>query len=124
VSNPINSTDAVIEQIDELLQSENLTTRSGLKLVMSAFRGGMVFMSGVDKQMREVQDAYIRFTNVMAEKKQVEEANSEAIEKLQNAVAGITPAITVVKWLGVTVGGLIVILIWSLITGQVVIVQP
>ena len=124
MTDAVNSTDAVIEQIDNLLKSENLTTRTGLTLVMSAFRGGMVFMSGVDKRIQDMEQAYIRFTNIMSEKKQIEEANADAIGDLEKAVAGISTIASVAKWLGVTVGGLVVVLIWSLITGQVVIVKP
>ena len=106
-----NTTAAIVEKIDEMVESGNLTTRSGLSLVVTVFREGMVILGGMNKRVRDLEEAYVRFTNTMNAAKGLEETNRKAL-------AEIIPTIQIVKWIGVTLGGLIALLIWSLLTGK------
>lgn len=107
-----NVTSAIVERIDQMVEDENLTTRTGLRLIISVFREGMVVVGGMDSRMRELEGAYVRFTNTMSAAKNVEENN-------QSLLREIVPTFKIVRWLGVTIGGLIVVLIWSIVTGKV-----
>ena len=106
-----NTTAAIVEQIDKMVDKGNLTTRSGLSLIVTVFREGMVILGGMNKRVRDLEEAYVRFTTTMNKAKELEEAN-------QKALADIIPTIKIVKWVGVTLGGLIALLIWSLLTGK------
>ena len=106
-----NTTAAIVEKIDEMVDKGNLTTRSGLSLIVTVFREGMVILGGMNKRVRDLEEAYVRFTNVMNAAKAVEDENKKML-------IDIIPTIKIVKWVGVTLGGLIALLIWSLLTGK------
>jgi hypothetical protein len=111
MSDSSNPTAVIVEQIDQMVQEENLTTRSGLRLIISVFREGMVIVGNMDSRMSELENAYVRFTNTMSTAKELEEENKKTL-------ADIVPTFRIVKWVGVTLGGLIILLIWSLVTGK------
>jgi hypothetical protein len=94
-----------------MVDKGNLTTRSGLSLIVTVFREGMVILGGMNQRVRDLEEAYVRFTNVMNAAKTVEDENKKAL-------TDIIPTIQVVKWIGLTLGGLIALLIWSLLTGK------
>lgn len=112
-----SSANDVVNRIDKMIESGNLTTRVGLSLIVSVFRDGMVIVGGFDKRMRELEEAYVRFTNTMSAARDLEASNKKLLDE-------ILPTFRVVKWIGATLGGLIIILIWTLLTGQVEIVKP
>jgi len=105
-----NPTSVIVQQIDQMVQDEDLTTRSGLRLIISVFREGMVILGDMDTRMKELENAYVRFTNTMSVAKDLEKDNNKKLQE-------IVPVFNLVKWVGMTLGGLIIILIWSLITG-------
>jgi hypothetical protein len=111
MADPSNPTAAIVEQIDDLVNEGNLSTRVGLRLIISVFREGMVIVGNMDSRMRELENAYVRFTNTMDGAKTAEEENRKAL-------AEIVPTFRLVKWIGIAVGTLIIGLIWALLTGK------
>lgn len=51
---PINRTDQTIQQIDELLEKDQLTTRTGLKLAFSALRDAMTLLCNVEERLTKI----------------------------------------------------------------------
>lgn len=89
-----NKPTETVQQIDDLLKSDNLTTRVGLRLSMSALRDAMRLIDQVDAKL-------------------------ETMEQKVNAMWQVN---NVIKWGAAIVGASILALIWSLITGQASIV--
>ena len=79
-----------IKQIDELLEGDQLTTRSGLKLSFSTLRDAISFINDVDRSLAEMKTR---------------------VDVMWNAYRAIT-------WGATIIAGLIVGLLWSLLTGQ------
>ena len=89
-----NKPTETVQQIDDLLKSDNLTTRVGLRLSMSALRDAMRLIDQVDAKL-------------------------ETMEQKVNAMWQVN---NVIKWGAAILGASILALIWSLITGQASIV--
>lgn len=105
------ATKDVIDRVDRLMETGNLTTRAGLSLIVSVYRDGMMIVSGFDERMRELEEAYVRFTNTMSQARDLEAANKKALDE-------ILPTFRLVKWVGLALGTLIIGLIWALLTGK------
>jgi len=105
------ATKDVIDRIDRLMESGNLTTRAGLSLIVSVYRDGMMIVASFDERMREVEEAYVRFTNTMSRAVELEESNKKTMDE-------ILPTYRMVKWIGLALGTLIIGLIWALLTGK------
>lgn len=124
---------AIAEQINDLLSNdENLETRTGMKLVLRAFSQGMIFVAGMDKRLVEMEQAYLRFTNIMNAAKELEEENKTKLAAQQTQINSlhteilpeIKSTLKVLKWLGTIITGIITLVISMLITGQLQLVRP
>jgi len=107
----ISATKDVIDRIDRLMETGNLTTRAGLSLIVSVYRDGMMIVSNFDDRMSELEGAYVRFTNTMSQAMTQEAENKKLLNE-------ILPTFQLVKWIGLALGTLIVGLIWALLTGK------
>lgn len=85
-----NKATETIKQIDDLLEKDELTTRSGLKLSFSTLRDAISFINDVDRNMAEMKTK---------------------VDVLWNAHKAIMWGLSIL-------GGLILAMIWSLLTGQ------
>lgn len=104
--------DLVVQRIDELLKDDSLNTRAGLKLVMSAFREGLILMSAVEARQNVVEQAYIRFANIESEAR-------EEMKIMRDAVDKMLPVYKVMIWAGGIIGVALLMLLWQVFTGQV-----
>jgi hypothetical protein len=81
---------AVIQQIDMLLEQDDLSTRTGLRLAFSAMRDAIQFMSTANDRMNEME-------------KKVEE---------------MWKGYKILTWGAGIIGGAIILLLWAVLTGQ------
>lgn len=109
-----SATIAVVEKIDEMVESGNLSTREGQSMLITVFREGMVTMGSISKRMIELETAYVRFVNTASAGKTLEEENKKTLQE-------IVPTFKAVKWVGTILIGSIVLLLWQIFTGQVTI---
>lgn len=107
-------TTAIVEKIDRMVESGNLTTREGQSLMITVFREGMVTVGKMSKRQIELEAAYVRFANAMSDANTIEQENHKLL-------AQVLPVFQVVKWVGGALGLLILTLLWQIITGKVTI---
>ena len=117
MSETSNPTAAIVEQIDGMVNDGNLTTRTGLRLIISVFREGMIIVGNMDQRMSELETAYVRFTTTMSNAKELEEQNKKALTE-------IVPIFKAVKWIGGILTTLLAAFLIALVTGQIKIVRP
>lgn len=116
--------DLVVKKIDEMVIAGNLDTRAGLSLLVSAFREGLVLMSSLEKRQNEVEQAYVRMTNIQSERKTIEEENKKCLDKVEKELDKLLPAYSFMMWVGGVVGTAIILLVLSILFGQVQIIYP
>ena len=120
-----NTTAALVEALDELLDDdENLQTRSGLKLSLKLFREGMLIVGDMDKVIKEMSQAYIRFTNTNDAARKVEEENQRELAAINAFLPEIRSTMTILKWIGGIATAVLTALLIGIATGQLVIVRP
>lgn len=101
-----NPADSIIERVDQLVKDDQITTRTGLKLLVPAFRDGLVLIADVSSKVDSLQSAYVRFTNTMAKRLELEETNNKLLTEMKPFFYGF-------KWLVVAFAGLLVKGIWD-----------
>jgi hypothetical protein len=119
-----NPADLVVRKIDEMVAAGNLDTRAGLSLLVSAFREGLVLMSSLQARQNEVEQAYVRMTNIQSEKKLIEEENKDCLEQVVKDLDTVLSAYSFLKWVGGVVGTAVILLVLSIVFGQVQITYP
>lgn len=128
-----NTAAAIASAIDELLKdNENLATRSGLKLILKVFSEGMVIVGKMDKRLQEMEEAYIRFTNINSAAMELEQENKSKVQAVQTQINSlhievlpeIRSTLKALKWIGGVVTAIITALLIGIVTGQLQLVRP
>ena len=128
-----NTAAAIASAIDELLKdNENLATRSGLKLILRVFSEGMVIVGKMDKRLKDMEEAYIRFTNLNSAAMDLEEENKSKVAAVQaqinslyiDVLPDIKSSLKALKWIGGIITAVITAVSIMLITGQLQLVRP
>lgn len=124
-----NTAAAIASAIDNLLQDEeNLTTRSGLKLVLKVFSEGMVIVGKMDARVASMEQAYLRFTNLNDEARKIEEENQRELVSVKSQISNlekdVLPTLKTLKWVGGVITAVIAALAISIATGKLVITTP
>ena len=128
-----NTAAAIASAIDELLKdNENLATRSGLKLILRVFSEGMVIVGKMDKRLKDMEEAYIRFTNLNSAAMDLEEENKSKVAAVQTQINSlhievlpeIKSTMRMLKWAGGILTAVITALLIMLATGQLQLVRP
>lgn len=119
MSDTANQTSVVVEKIDQMVEAGNLTTRSGLSLVITVFREGMLIVGSMEKRMQDLETAYIRFTNTMSEARDAEEENRKTFEGLRKTLSeDIMPTMKILKWIGGILTAVIIAIVIAWLTGK------
>lgn len=128
-----NTAAAIASAIDELLKdNENLATRSGLKLILRVFGEGMVIVGRMDKRVKEMEEAYIRFSNINSAAMELEQENKSKVAAVQTQINSlhvevlpeIRSTLKALKWIGGVVTAIITALLIGIVTGQLQLVRP
>jgi hypothetical protein len=127
-----NPTAAIVDAIDEMVAEDNLTTRSGLKLIIKVFREGMIMVGGMDRRLIEMEQAYIRFTNTNDAARRVEEENQRELASIKTdnhtlfteVIPEMRAAMRALKWIAGIGTAIITAFLIGLVTGQIQIIRP
>lgn len=107
----IYSTHKIIEQMDDLLESGDLSTKNGLRFAFTVLREAMTVVAQVEKRTIENENAYAGIAKVNSE-------IATRFEGVSKKVAIMWTGYQVAVWIFSAFGLSIIALIWSLITGK------
>lgn len=105
-----NSTNVIVEQMDDLLENGDLSTKNGLRFAFAVLREAMGIIVRVERQVDETQKAYGQIAKTASE-------HTTRFETYSKKVDVMWVGFQVGIWVGSAIGVLIIGLIWSLITG-------
>lgn len=105
-----HSTDRIIEQMDELLESGDLSTKNGLRFAFTVLRQAMTVVAQVERRQIESENAYVEIAKVNSDIATRFEGVSKKVDTMWNGYQ-------VAFWISTAFGLSFIALIWSLITG-------
>lgn len=133
MSNGGSTLTSIARTLSELIKDESkLDTRGGQIFILSLLSEGFVEVGNMDTRLKEMEQAYIRFTNLNNDLKNIEEENKNKVTAMQTQINSlyievlpdIKQTLKVLKWIGGIATFIIGSLLLMIITGQLQLVRP
>lgn len=105
-----SSTDVIIQQMDELIESGDLSTKIGLRFAFTVLRDAMRVVAQVEKRTIENENAYVGMAKTNSD-------IATRFEKYAQKTDSMWAGYRILAWVFSAIGLSIITLIWSLITG-------
>lgn len=105
------STDKIVEQMDELLESGDLSTKNGLRFAFTVLREAIITLTDMEGRIKESETAYVAISKTSSD-------IATRFDEVSKKVNAMWSGWQILTWVATMFGISIIALIWSLITGQ------
>lgn len=107
---PNNSANKLLEQMDELLEEEDLSTKNGLRFAFTVLREAMATLYDMEDRVKQAETAYVAISKNTSDV-------ATRFEDVSKRVNVMWVGYQMLTWVATVFGISIIALIWSLITG-------
>lgn len=106
-----NPADVIVEQMDDLLENGDLSTKNGLRFAFTVLRQALTVVNQMEKRVIEAENAYVGLSKTTSEQ-------STRFEKYAQKTDTMWTGYRILVWVSSAFGLSVIAAIWSLITGQ------